>query len=221
MLVLSDNKKDLIKNCKYRVYSKEPLKEGSECFSHRVKDETTYINSVKACNIKCVNDRFYYTTEDLSETADWFPAHVINIGNVFRKCKKVKSNVGKKIGSNCCLVDVSGLPAFSNTALEDVTVNEYRVYITLFNDYTIKECLYDRHNLYDVKLNCSKYDLSSKIQNSDFLKSKDFKVINVRREKDEVVKVGTVVKEPELGDHHIDYGNLFIDMHNQISINWH
>lgn len=204
----------------YRVYSREPLSDGVECYSSSrglSESDKVYVSSVKACHIKHSNGKFTFTNEDLSSTIDWFPAQVINIGNTFKKCKKVKKSVGKVIDGQGCLLDVSGLPAFN----EEVKTHEYRFYLTLFNEYTIKDCQYDRHNLYDAKINSSKYDLESKLQNSEFLKSKDFKVINVKREEHETIPVGIIVKELEPTDNSLEYGQVLIDMSNRITINWH
>lgn len=231
MLVISEDKLKELASTRYKVYSKEPLSEGVECLANRdtINDnEKFYITSVAASNIKHDNDKFYYTTEDLSAVADWFPAQIIPIGTTFKKCRHksamkctstVDDKVGKSIKSNKCIVDVSGLPAFSGVN-EDLTVNEYRFYLTLFNDYSVKQCQYERHNLQDATFKSSKYDLVAKLQNSDFLKSKDFKMINNLRQKDESVKVGLIIKEGDMR-YGTDYGSVYINMDNKISIMWH
>lgn len=231
MLVLSESKLNKLRESKYKVYSKEPLKEGVECFCSSKSfepNEPFCITSVSAKNIKHDNGKFYYTTEDLSTTADWFPAAVIPIGNTFVKCgkskkqkcvSKVSDDCGKSISSDKCITDVSGMPAF-NGVNEDLSVYEYRFYLTLFNDYTVKQCQYERRNLHDALFKSSKYDLPYKLQNSDFLKSKDFKVINVKRAEMESVPVGLVIKEDN-NKYALDYGRVYINMDNKISIIWH
>lgn len=231
MLVVSESKLNQLRNNKYKVYSKEPLKEGTECFSSSeqfMHDEPFCITAVNSVHIRHNDGKFYYTTEDLSTTADWFPAHVIPMSNTFVPCnKKVKHKCvslvddedGKAIKSNKCLIDVSNLQAF-NGVNEDLSVYEYRFYLTLFNDYTVKQCQYERHNLYDAIFQSSKYDLPSKLQNSDFLKSKDFKVINVRRAKEESVPVGLIIKKDD-NKYNIDYGRVYINMDNKVSIVWY
>jgi len=224
MIFVKDELIKEAKNTKYRVYSKSPLHEGVECFPCATQFEgkdTYFITSVKTENIRCDKSsgacKFYYTNEDLSEVADWFPAHVIPIGTKFVKIKKNKKPC---IGSYNCLVDVSQLPAFNtDTTNEDVAVNEYKFFLTLFNEYTISQCIYERNKLYDAKVTSSKYDLPAKLQNSDFLKSKDFTVINVRRNEMETVPVGLIVKE-STDKYVIEYGTVFIDMNNIISIKW-
>ena len=231
MLEISENKIQELRNVKYKVYSREPLREGCECFGSSKcfkSNEPFCITSVSAANIKHDNGRFYYTTEDLSEVADWFPAQILDIGSNFVPCKKrkqakctsrVSDDCGKAIKSDKCLVDVSGMPAF-NGVNEDLAVYEYRFYLTLFNDYTVKQCQYERHNLHDASFKSSKYDLPSRLQNSDFLKSKDFKMINVRREKEESVPVGLIIKEDE-NKYNLEYGKVYINMDNKVSIIWH
>lgn len=231
MIEISESKFNEIKRQRFKVYSKGPLTEGCECFSSRksfADDEPFCITSVNIANIKHDNGKFYYTTEDLSEVADWFPAHVLDVSNNFIPCKKSKklkcaskvgNNVGKSIKSDKCVVDVSGMPAF-NGVNEDLSVYEYRFYLTLFNDYTVKQCHYERRNLHDAIFKSSKYDLPSKLQNSDFLKSKDFTMINVRREKEESVPVGLIIKEDD-NKYNLEYGKVYINMDNKISIIWH
>ena len=230
MLKISESKLRELKESKYKVYSKGPLVEGCECFGSSKSfksNEPFCITSVSAANIKHSNGKFYYTTEDLSEVADWFPAQILDIGKNFVPCKKRKTKCTSEVGDDCgrsiksnkCIVDVSGMPAF-NGVNEDLSVYEYRFYLTLFNDYTIKQCQYERHNLHDASFKSSKYDLPAKLQNSDFLKSKDFKVINVRREKEESVPVGLIVKEDN-NKYAIEYGRVYINMDNKVSIVWH
>ena len=111
------------------------------------------------------------------------------------------------------------LPAF-NDVNEDISIHEYRFYLTLFNDYTVKQCQYERHNLHDAMFKSSKYDLPSKLQNSDLLKSKDFKIINARRSQEESVPVGLIIKEDN-SKYSLEYGKVYINMENKISIVWH
>lgn len=223
MLYVKDELIKEAKSSKYRVYSNVPLSEGVECFPNTDTfndSDTYYVSSVKTGNIRCdkSNGKFYFTNEDLSEVADWFPAHVIPIGTKFIKLRNKKKQC---IGSNTCIVDVSQLKAFSNDATnEDVSVSEYKFYLTLFNKYTVSQCIYERNNLYDAKVTSSKYDLPSRLQNSDFLKSKDFKVINLHRNEMESVPVGLIIKEPS-DKYTVDYGTVYIDMNNVISIKWH
>lgn len=232
MLILSENKINELKDRKYKVYSKEPLKEGVECFPSSKsfnENEKFCITSVSSRNIRKENGKYYYTAEDLSSVADWFPAQCLDIGSNFVPCKKssklkcvkpVGKNVGKSIKGYGCLIDASSLPAF-NGVNEDASVNEYRLYITLFNDYTVKQCQYERHNLHDAVFTSSKYDLAQKIQNSDFLKSKDFTMINYKRQNEESVPVGLVIREDSSLPYGSDYGKVYIDMDNKISIVWH
>ena len=226
MIEVSEDKLNELKNSRYRVYSVGELTDGCECFSSNksLGSESFCVTSVKSTNIKCDNDRFYYTTDDLSNAADWFPAQLIKISNNFVPCrnckyvngaKKVGNNVGKSISSNKCIVDVSNLPAFN----EDLSVYEYRFYLTLFNDYSVKQCRYERFNLYDAIYKSSKYDLVSRLQNSDFLKSKDFVVINSERETKETVPVGLVINCSS-DKYNIEYGTVYINMDNQVSIVW-
>lgn len=231
MIEISESKLNKLKNCKYKVYSKGPLTEGCECFSSSKSFESNEpfcITAVNASNIKHDNGKFYYTTEDLSEVADWFPAQILDVCNNFTPCKKRKSvkcttqvgdNVGKSIKSNKCIIDVGGMPAF-NGVNEDLSVYEYRFYLTLFNDFTVKQCQYERRNLYDAIFKSSKYDLPAKLQNSDFLKSKDFTIINLRRENEESVPVGLIIKEDN-NKYNLEYGKVYINMDNKISIIWH
>jgi hypothetical protein len=232
MLVLSESKLNEYKDVKYKVYSKGPLTEGSECFSSSKsfnENEPFCITSVSSKNIRSDKDKFYYTTEDLSSTADWFPKHLMNVGTNFVQCgkskklkcvSKVSDNVGKKIDGQGCLIDTSALPAF-NGVNEDLSVNEYRFYLTLFNDFTVKQCQYERHDLHDASFKSSKYDLVAKLQNSDFLKSKDFKMINYRRQNEESVPVGYIIKESDDMKYCSEYGKVYINMDNKVSIIWH
>lgn len=227
MIVLSESKINELKNQKYKVYSKEPLHEGCECFCSSKSfgsSEPFCITSVYANNIKHENGRFFYTEDDLSKVSDWWPKHLLPIQGMFVACGKKRKD---KIASNKCIVDVSGLPAFNGVTEdqaatnEDVSIHEYRFYLTLFNDYTIKQVQYERHNLYDAQFTSSKFDLPNKLQNSDFLKSKDFKMINSRRGEEENVQVGLIVKEDVENKYTIEYGRVYINMENQISIMWH
>ena len=233
MLILSESKLNELKSQKFRVYSASPLSEGVECFNSNesLKDSNYYISHISPQHIRHENGKFFYTNEDLSIDSTWFPAAVFPVIGAFassnKKLKKgasctdiIKSQRSGKL-SKSCLVDVSELPAFSTCANEDVIINEYRLYLTLFNEYTIRQCHYDRHDLYDAKFNSSKYDLTANIQNSDCLKSKDFKIINARRVDDESVPVGYVIKEDKDNKYEIDYGTVYIDMNNMISIKWH
>jgi hypothetical protein len=211
-----------IRQDKYKVYSKEPMSENVECFSSSdsfAHDEKFYITSVNANHIRHDNGKFYYTNEDLSSTIDWFPAHVIPIGNTFVKCKSKKYKIGTVIGSDKFIVDVSGMPAF-NGVNEDASIFEYRFYITLFNDYNVKQIIYDRYNLFDLKIKSSKYDLVAKLQNANLLKPNDFVVINNKRKDDESVCIGIVIKDS--GDRYkpTEYGYVYINMSNIISIKW-
>ena len=94
MIFVKDELIKEAKDTKYRVYSNEPLHEGVACFPSTLgcNKNGYYITSVKAKNIRCDRSsgacKFYYTNEDLSDTADWFPAHVIPIGTRFLKSKK-------------------------------------------------------------------------------------------------------------------------------------
>lgn len=230
MLTITKENLDTLKDSKYKVYSRQPLDEGVECFyssDNFGRRDGFCITAVPISHIKCKDGRFFYTTEDLSTVADWFPKHVLNVGSKFVPCKKNKrlhcvmqidtKKYGNKISSDTCLVDIGGLPAFN----EDLSINEYRFYLTLFNDYTVKQCQLERHNLQDATFTSSKYDLTAKLQNSDFLKSKDFKVINVRRETEESVPVGLIIKENTEKYSPLDYGKVYINMENKISIVWH
>lgn len=230
MIEISEGKLNKLKNSKYRVYSKGPLVDGSECFTNNklfAGDESFCITAVNANHIKRDNSKFVYTVEGLDETADWFPAAIIDVSNNFIPCKKRKptkctkevgDDVGKKIDGQGCIIDISGLPAF-NGVNEDLSVFEYRFYLTLFNEYTIKQCQYERHNLQDATFTSSKYDLPAKLQNSDFLKSKDFTIINSRREAEESVPVGLIIRE-DSNKYSLEYGKVYINMDNKISIVW-
>lgn len=220
MLILSENRLSRLKNHKYNVYSNEPLTEGSECFSKdEIDSSKSYcVKSVKASNIISREGKYYYTSEEFDDVADFWPKHIINLNTKFKRNKKAA------ISSNKCIVDVSGLPAFNNTN-EDVSVNSYRFYLTLFNNYTIEQCRFERYHLFDAQFKSSKYELASKIQNSDFLKSKDFVMINSLRNKEESVPVGLIVKEnDELADSkqeiNVEYGTVYLNMNNQVSIIW-
>lgn len=220
MLVISEKLTNEIKYTKYKVYSRGPVSDGCECFSSSKPfkdDESFCITSVPMNHIKHDNGRFYYTKEDLSSTIDWFPAHVIPIGNMFVRCGKKKHKIGTVIDSDKFVVDVSGMPAFN----EDATIYEYRFYITLFNDYTIKQIIYDRYNLFDLKINSSKYDLVSKLQNANLIKPNEFVVINDKRKNDESVCIGIVIKDNEKDKNKpTEYGYVYINMSNIISIKW-
>lgn len=212
---------DEVDNYRYSkctIFSKEPFIDGCECFnSNESLDEDYYVKTVKLCNIKHVNGKFYYTTEDLYKYADQYPEDMLPVIGAFVKSKKGKRKVSKSF-----ITDVSGLPAFNVcTACEDVKIHTYRLYITLFNDFNVKQCRYDRYKLYDALYKSSKYDLESKIQNSEFLKSKDFTVINLKRKDKESIPVALVLQEPEDDEYSNVYGTLFIDMNNILSIKWH
>ena len=59
MLILSKNKLDELKSKKYRVYSKEYLSDGVECFSTSESlGDLFYISFVEANHIKCENNKF-------------------------------------------------------------------------------------------------------------------------------------------------------------------
>ena len=228
MIILSNDKIDFIKNRKYRVYSTTPLFNNCECFNSKqsIKEcNSFYVTSVPLKNIKHVDGKWFYTTEDLSAVSDWFKAHVISVGNNFVPCDKnsmlkcvrnVSDRYGKKIHSDNCVVCADGLPAFN----EEQSINEYRFYLTLFNDYTVHQCNVDRKNLHDLKLVSSKYDLESKLQDSNFLKRKDFTMINNKREQYESVKVGLIIKEDGSKYALPEYGEVYINMNNKIYINW-
>jgi hypothetical protein len=230
MIVISEDKKNELKSTKYKVYSLSPMSEGVECFGSSKQFASTdkfYITAVNANHIKYESGKFYYTNEDLSDVADWWPAHILPTSKNFKKCKepkikcatKVGDDVGRKIDGYGCLVDVSGLPAF-NGVNEDITVSEYRFYLTLFNEYTVKQLRYERHDLFDAKFESSKFDLAAKMQSADFLKPKDFKMINYKRKDTETVNVGIVLKESS-DKYSMEYGIVFIDMNNMISVRWH
>lgn len=221
---------DIATNDKYRVFSLNPLYNGCECFASNteINECEYYVSSVTANHIRELDGRFYYTTEDLAEYADFYPAHILNISNKFTRTnhKKVKrcrnyNLADADLSSDRFIIDVSQLPAFSDSANEESKMYEYRVYITLFNDYTIKQCYYDRFNLYDAKINASKLDLVNKLQNSSILKSKDFTMINAKRSTDETVKIGLVLRSDENAKGVSEYGTIMIDMNNILSIIWH
>lgn len=212
MLTISDNLINKYKNKKVTVYSTEFMDEGSECFANN--GDSLFAHEVYLHNIKFKDGRFYFTNEDLSQVCDFYPADILPVIGAFVKGKK-------KCVSNSFVVDVSKLPAFSTITNEDTKVYEYRLYITLFNDYTLKQCQYERHNLFDAKYSSSKFDLESRVQNSDFLKSKDFTVINVKRKDEENIFIGYIIREPEESEYSCEYGKLFIDMNNKIFIRWH
>lgn len=227
MLQISEELLSDFKSSKYRVYSLVPLEEDVECFnSHKnfKTDEKFLVTAVEAKNIKSYNGKFFYTTEDLG--ADWFPAHIINLNKNFKKCKskptkctsRIPDSVGKRIDGYGCIVDTSELPAFQGVN-EDKSVYEYRFYLTLFNEYTVKQLRYERHDLFDAKFESSKFDLPSKMQNADFLKEKDFTLINYKRQESESVAIGTVLKEGA-EKYSLEYGTVYIDMTNKLSIKW-
>lgn len=228
MLSLTDNLIKNLKRVQYAVYSLEPLREGVECFPLPPKnigsnDKIPYcLTSVSVNNIKHDSGRFYYTSEDLSSYADWYPAHALNVGSKFTRSKlpktkctsKVSDKLGRVIGSDRFLVDVSGMPAF-----EDSHVTDYYFYSTLFNDYSIKQIRHEREKLYDLKITCSKYDLTNRLQNSDILRQKDFTIINTERMRSEDVKVG-IVTELDNKNINMEYGTVFINMNNLFFILW-
>ena len=134
------------------------------------------------------------------------------------KCNTlVKQKPSGKL-SKSFIVDATSMPAFFN---EDITVNDYRYFNTLFHEYTIEQVLYERYKLFDAKFNASKFDLVNKMQNSNFLQSKDFKMINSQRQYKESVYIGYIVKENKDGEIGVDYGYVYIDMNNKLSIIWH
>lgn len=218
--MIQDDKLNELKNTKFRVYSKTPLCDNCECYGNSNTFDGSkpfYIASVKAANIKNVDGKFYYTTEEFNGVADFWPAHIINLSNNFSKIKHRKNAA---IKSNKCIVDVSELPAFNNVN-EDTTINEYRFYLTLFNNFTVSQCRFERHDLYDAQFSSSKYDLTSKMQNADFLKSKDFVMINSRRHEEETIPIGIVIREDiDKASKTIEYGIVYINMSNQLSIVW-
>lgn len=232
MLELSDELYRKLCKKKVRAFFKDYPNNGVECFAsinEKDLDSDYFVKTVYAGDIMCYEDGSYHL--DYSDIKkDVLP--IIGAFTPCRKHKKQKSvskqrcasqvddNVGKKIDGQGCLVDVSQLPAFNtDTTNEDVAVNEYKFFLTLFNEYTISQCIYERNKLYDAKVTSSKYDLPAKLQNSDFLKSKDFTVINVRRNEMETVPVGLIVKE-SADKYVIEYGTVFIDMNNIVSIKW-
>ena len=221
MIIISEERVNELLNRKFTVYTKEPLHEGCECFTSNEtfdKSSSYYISDIKVSNIRHNSGKFYYTKEDLNTVADMWPAdELMPIIGAFSSAKKHKL-------AKACLVDASMMPAFNGsqfTTNEDLTVNEYRFYLTLFNDYSVKQCQYERHNLYDAMFKSSKFDLPSRIQNSNFLKSKDFTVINYRRKEIESVPVGWIIKEDTNNKYTVEYGKVYINMDNQIAIIWH
>lgn len=214
----------------YLVYTENDICDGCECFYSDETLESSHVNYINAEHIMYdqSKNKFYYTEDDLSLYDDFFSKHLMPVIGKFtqakNKHKKLYTTIKKhdtKI-SNHGIVDVSGLPAFnvSNTN-EDAEISEYRLYITLFNDYTVKQCQYERKALYDAKFKSSKFELESKIQNSSFLKSKDFTVINLKRKDSESVAVGLIIKEQNNDEYTLEYGTVTIDMNNILSIKWH
>lgn len=200
---------------KVKVYSNKPICDGCECFSCTDDTNEYFVKTTTLNHIRHDGGRFYYTTEDLSKICDFYPAHLLPVIGAFVHGKKHKV-------SNKFVTDISGLPAFNvGVANEDATINEYRVYLTLFNDFTVEQCQYERHALFDMKIMSSKFDLESKIQNSNLLKSKDFTAINVARSDHESVMIGYVMKESDNGLYESEYGRIIIDMNNKVSIKWH
>ena len=231
MLILSENKLNYYKNYIVNVYTNEPLYNGCECFATSESlDGKYYKSKVSACNIKYNDGRFYYSNEDLSQYADWFQADMLPIIGAFvssepmyKYNKKYKCNTlvkRKPSGklSKSFIVDAASMPAFFN---EDITVNDYRYFNTLFHEYTIEQVLYERYKLFDAKFKASKFDLVNKMQNSNFLQSKDFKMINSQRQYKESVYIGYIVKENKDDEIGVDYGYVYIDMNNKLSIIWH
>ena len=231
MLILSENKLNYYKNYIVNVYTNEPLYHGCECFATSESlDGKYYKSKVSACNIKHKDGKFYYSNEDLSQYADWFQADMLPIIGafvssepVYKYNKKYKCNTlvkQKHSGklSKSFIVDAASMPAFFN---EDITVNDYRYFNTLFHEYTIEQVLYERYKLFDAKFKASRFDLVNKMQNSNFLQSKDFKMINSQRQYKESVYIGYIVKENKDGEIGVDYGYVYIDMNNKLSIIWH
>ena len=231
MLILSENKLNYYKNYIVNVYTNEPLYHGCECFATSESlDGKYYKSKVSACNIKHKDGKFYYSNEDLSQYADWFQADMLPIIGAFvssepmyKYNKKYKCNTlvkQKHSGklSKSFIVDAASMPAFFN---EDITVNDYRYFNTLFHEYTIEQVLYERYKLFDAKFKASRFDLVNKMQNSNFLQSKDFKMINSQRQYKESVYIGYIVKENKDGEIGVDYGYVYIDMNNKLSIIWH
>ena len=231
MLILSENKLNYYKNYIVNVYTNEPLYNGCECFATSESlDGKYYKSKVSACNIKHNDGKFYYSNEDLSQYADWFQADMLPIIGAFvssepmyKYNKKYKCNTlvkQKPSGklSKSFIVDAASMPAFFN---EDITVNDYRYFNTLFHEYTIEQVLYERYKLFDAKFKASKFDLVNKMQNSNFLQSKDFKMINSQRQYKESVYIGYIVKENKDDEIGVDYGYVYIDMNNKLSIIWH
>ena len=231
MLILSENKLNYYKNYIVNVYTNEPLYNGCECFATSESlDGKYYKSKVSACNIKYNDGKFYYSNEDLSQYADWFQADMLPVigafvssGPMYKYNKKYKCNTlvkQKHSGqlSKSFIVDAASMPAFFN---EDITVNDYRYFNTLFHEYTIEQVLYERYKLFDAKFKASKFDLVNKMQNSNFLQSKDFKMINSQRQYKESVYIGYIVKENKDDEIGVDYGYVYIDMNNKLSIIWH
>lgn len=227
MLVLSDRLINEMKEHIYKVYVKRVLREGCECFKSRFKcNEKLCIYKVKAKNLVYNEGRLFYT-EGLEDSSDWYPAQLININNFFEpvsgKKKKTCTSVlskdkGKVIDSDRYIVDVSGMSSFKGIN-EELIVSEYKLFITLFKNYSVKECLYNRQDLCDATFTSTKYDLTDKLQNSDFLKSKDFVIINNRRSEEENIPVGLIIKT-DGNDYSLEYGTVYINMNNILYIKW-
>ena len=197
MLIISEQKRQELRRTRYEVYAEGSLKEGAELspFQDAERPNKHIVNSF---NIRHVDGKFYFTEEDLSDIIDWFPAHIIPIGR--SKLKKTKRFVARKN--------------------EEIEVHEYRFYNTLFNKFTLKQIQFERRNLHDGKFISSKYDLVSRMQGSKVLKSKDFKMINVARKDNELVPIGMVVKESKDKNSLVEYGIVYINMDNRLSILW-
>ena len=58
------------------------------------------------------------------------------------------------------------------------------------------------------------------MQSTDFLKQKDFKMINYKRKDTENVIIGILLKEGT-DKYSMDYGVVSIDMNNVLSLKWH
>lgn len=227
MTLYCDSLLEKYKNCKFKVYVQNEVFEGCECLPNNQCNTKLYIKYIEGNHIKHENGKFYFTNEDLSIYDDFFGKHLFPVIGAFvesgkdvqvKGTKKVKNSIGKKISSNKFIVDTSGLPAFTN---EDLQVFEYRFYLTLFKDISIKEAQYDRFELYDAKFKSSKYDLVAKMQSSDFLKSKDFKMINSLRKNTENIEIGLIMKNDPASKYICDYGKVYINMQNKITIIWH
>ena len=220
MLILSENKLNYYKNYIVNVYTKEPLYNGCECFSTSESlDGKYYKSKVSACNIKHNDGKFYYSNEDLSQYADWFQADMLPIIGAFVSSEPMYK-YNKKYKCNT-LVKQKPSGKLSKSFIVDATVNDYRYFNTLFHEYTIEQVLYERYKLFDAKFKASKFDLVNKMQNSNFLQSKDFKMINSQRQYKESVYIGYIVKENKDGEIGVDYGYVYIDMNNKLSIIWH